>query len=228
MKTNTIVFFAANQDPVGEDDFNKVTPFDSLLATDDRETFGLRLNGSFSLSGQKVSYIAEYAKQDLKTENGDDFSMPYYFIEAATKIDGTAIKLGHEVLGSDDGNKGFGTPLGTVHLFNGWADMFVLGTPAAPGTPDAGLTDTYLLATGKMGPGKITLAYHQYSDAISNGIGDQGMLMRPILASRAVLSQMARIQKRKSLTTISQSPTGKVECIVNCLFLPFYKWQLRK
>ena len=157
-----------------EDDFNKVTPFDSLLATDDRETFGLRLNGSFSLSGQKVSYIAEYAQQDLKTENGDDFSMPYYFIEAATKIDGATIKLGHEVLGSDDGNKGFGTPLGTVHLFNGWADMFVLGTPAAPGTPDAGLTDTYLLATGKMGPGKITLAYHQYSDAISNGIGDYG------------------------------------------------------
>ena len=59
-----------------EDDFNKVTPFDNLLATDDRETFGLRLNGSFSLSGQKISYIAEYAKQDLETENGDDFSMP--------------------------------------------------------------------------------------------------------------------------------------------------------
>ena len=52
--------------------------------------------------------------------------------------------------------------------------MFVLGTPAAPGTPDAGLTDTYLLATGKMGPGKITLVYHEYSDADSNGIGDYG------------------------------------------------------
>ena len=86
-----------------EDDFNKVTPFDNLLATDDRETFGLRLNGSFSLSGQKISYIAEYAKQDLETENGDDFSMPYYFIEAATKLSGATIKLGHEVLGSDDG-----------------------------------------------------------------------------------------------------------------------------
>ncbi len=151
-----------------EDDYDKVTNFDNLLATDDRETFGLKLNGSFSLSGQKVSYIAEYAKQDLKTENGDDFSMPYYFIEAATKIDGATIKLGHEILGSDDGNSGFETPLGTVHLFNGWTDQFVLGTPAD------GLTDSYLLATGKAGPGKMTLAYHKFSDATSNGVGNYG------------------------------------------------------
>ena len=31
-------------------------------------------------------YTAEYAEQELTTEAGDDFSMPYYFVEAATKL----------------------------------------------------------------------------------------------------------------------------------------------
>ncbi len=151
-----------------EDDYD-LSQGPAFLATGDRDTYGVILNGSFNLGSQKIAYTAEYAEQDLTTAAGDEYSMPYVFLEAATKINGTAIKLGHEVLGSDDGSQGFGTPLGTVHMFNGWADTFVL-----PGTPVAGLTDTYLLASGKAGPGKMTLAYHQYSDADSSGMGDYG------------------------------------------------------
>ena len=150
-----------------EDDYN-LSQGPAFLATGDRDTYGVIINGSFNLGSQKIAYTAEYAEQDLETASGDEFSMPYLFLEASTKLSGATVKLAHEVLGSDDGNQGFYTPLGTVHAFNGWADTFVLSTP------DAGLTDTYLLATGKMGPGKITLVYHQYSDATSNGIGDYG------------------------------------------------------
>lgn len=161
-----------------EDDFTVTTfPF---LATGDRDTYGLRFNSSLNLGSQKVAYTAEYAYQELETRSGAEYSMSYLFLEAMTKINGTTLKLGHEVLGSDDGNNSFGTPLGTVHMFNGWADMFVL--PRIPadvaaegyGTPLHGLTDTYLMASGKAGPGKMTIAYHQYSDATSNGIGDYG------------------------------------------------------
>ena len=164
-----------------EDDYD-LSQGPAFLATGDRDSYGVILNGSFNLGSQKISYTAEYAEQDLETASGDEFSMPYVFLEAATKINGAAIKLGHEVLGSDDGTKGFGTPLGTVHKFNGWADAFILpelgpgseSTQGGDGTPLHGLTDTYLLVSGKAGPGKMTLVYHQYSDATSNGMGDYG------------------------------------------------------
>ena len=63
-----------------------------------------------------------------------------------------------------DGNgaRGFGTPLATLHAFNGWADVFLA-------TPAGGLTDLNLKAgtTVPVGPYKLKLAaaIHDFSDA---------------------------------------------------------------
>ena len=69
------------------------------------------------------------------------------------------------MLGSDDGEVGFATPLATVHKFNGWADTFI-------NTPANGLVDTYISVGTKVGPGKLAAIYHDF--AADNGSDDYG------------------------------------------------------
>ena len=60
------------------------------------------------------------------------------------------------MLGSDDSEYGFATPLATGHAFNGWTDQFL-------NTPDEGLVDASLtLSTQWMGV-KFAVAYHDFS-----------------------------------------------------------------
>ena len=56
-----------------------------------------------------------------------------------------------------DGETSFQTPLATKHAFNGWADKFLLATPAN------GLVDAYLTATGKVAGIKLLATYHMFS-----------------------------------------------------------------
>jgi hypothetical protein len=121
------------------------------------DTYGIRLNGTQTLGGLPVSYLAEYATQDY--ERGPaDFSADYYVLEGGVTVQGINAKLGYEVLGSDNGAYGFATPLSTLHLFQGWADQFVT-------TPDQGIADTYLslAATVPSIGGNATAVFHDYS-----------------------------------------------------------------
>ena len=54
-----------------------------------------------------------------------------------TKLYEVNLTLGYEVLGSDDGKKGFATPLATGHKFQGFADKFLT-------TPNDGVQDLYV------------------------------------------------------------------------------------
>lgn len=77
---------------------------------------------------------AEYARQSDFRNNPDSFGLDYVRVSggvaAATDLFGGFIKLGYEMLGSD-GERGVFTPLGDNHPFQGTADVFALGTPAA-------------------------------------------------------------------------------------------------
>lgn len=136
------------------------------------DTYGLRATGKVAASDDlSILYTAEYAKQSSE----DDFDTNYMNIELGADFAGITGKLGYEVLGSDDGQDGFDTPLGTKHAFNGWADKFL-------GTPDSGLTDTSLtLSTKKLGP-KIALIYHQF-DA-DEGSADLGSEIDLVVAQK--------------------------------------------
>lgn len=129
-------------------------------------TTGFRFSGA---AGQevKVLYSAELATQ--RAEPGaTEFDAGYHKLEVGVSASGLTAKLGHEVLGSDDGNYGFLTPLATVHKFNGWADTFVL-------TPGGGLVDSYLCVAGSLAGGKWAVAYHDFSaDDDSAGIDNYG------------------------------------------------------
>ena len=113
----------------------KVTAYGYLLEVDNDtdnslDTFGLRLNG-----GKDITYSVEYATQS--SESGvTSYDADYLLAEVGTKFSGIGLKLGYELLGSDDGNYGFSTPLATLHKFNGWSDQFL-------NTPKEGLQDLY-------------------------------------------------------------------------------------
>jgi len=123
------------------------------------DTYGVRFAGKTDLDSLSLLYTFEYATQE--TDNAASNEADYYVAELGAKVAGVTAKLGYEVLGSDDGNYGFSTPLGTNHKFNGWADKFL-------STPADGLEDTYLSVSTKLAGPKIALIYHTF-DANEGG-----------------------------------------------------------
>lgn len=119
-------------------------------------TYGLRWQGKIR---DTVSYTLEYAKQ---SEAGDaaDYSADYALAEIGGGLPlgqyTINIKAGYELLGSDDGARGFITPLATLHAFQGWTDKFL-------STPPAGIEDVYFSFGGQAGPVNIGVVYHDFS-----------------------------------------------------------------
>lgn len=150
----------------------KITGYGYLLEVDNDtdnglDTFGLRLNGGTSIGEQKITYQVEYAQQDADSAT-TSFSANYMLAEVGTSFSGVGIKLGYELLGSDEGNYGFSTPLATLHKFNGWSDQFLA-------TPNEGLVDVYASVGGKVAGGKWAVIYHKFdADEASATVDDLG------------------------------------------------------
>lgn len=120
-------------------------------------TFGLSLSGKRDLTaGYGLHYYAEYAHQEDYAENPLSYEADYYHLALGLSKSGLKTTVGFESLGSDDGIKGFSTPLATLHKFNGFADQFLA-------TPATGLEDFYI---------DVTYKFNGYSDQWSflNGI----------------------------------------------------------
>jgi hypothetical protein len=148
----------------------KLTGYAYLLEEDktggaEINTFGIRYAGATKLGGNKVTYSAEFAQQDNDTA---DKSAIYMALEAGTKVANLNFTAGYELLGSDNGEYGFTTPLATLHKFNGWSDQFL-------GTPAQGLQDIYVSVGGKLAGGSWKIVAHDFSaDESSNDIDDLG------------------------------------------------------
>ena len=144
--------------------YGKLTAYGYLLdydlaATTDSQTLGLRFAGSTQANEKfKVFYHLEAASQsdyaDSKNIGGD-----YTRAEIGLGMGKAKVLLGQEKLGGD-GTSSFQTPLGTVHLFNGWADMFI---GPVGGTPVKGLVDNYIKVSGKSLGLKMAASYHDFS-----------------------------------------------------------------
>lgn len=131
------------------------------------DTFGLSLNGTSEVGKQPISYKLEYATQDSDSAT-TSYTVDYFSAELGTLFSGISIKVGYELLGSDDGMYGFSTPLATLHKFNGWTDQFL-------STPKEGLSDLYASIGGKLGGGKWALIYHKFdADKASDSVDDLG------------------------------------------------------
>lgn len=154
------------------------TPFGTLVGygywleedegpKNDIDSYGARFSGSSKLAETKVLYSAEFATQEKETAN-NDFDADYFLLEAGAVFFGVTGKIGYEVLGSDDEQYGFATPLATLHKFNGWTDQFL-------STPDQGLADLYASLGGQLMTGKWTAIYHDFeADESTAGVDDLG------------------------------------------------------
>ncbi len=125
-------------------------------------TWGARLTGSRPLaSGPAVTWDVEYARQAEYGGNPVDFDLDYLALSAGLKTETRYASLGFERL-DGDGARGFGTPLATLHAYQGWADLFLA-------TPASGLRDLNIKAgiTLPVGARKLKLAaaVHDFTDA---------------------------------------------------------------
>jgi hypothetical protein len=142
--------------------FGTLTTYAYLLAFENSAAnsaanYGVSLAGSPALSqALKLSYRAEYATQRDYRNNPVSYAANYWNGELGLVAKPAGITAGYEELGTDDGRKGFATPLATLHAFNGWADLFLA-------TPNGGLRDTYgkLSAALPAGLGLLAL-YHDF------------------------------------------------------------------
>lgn len=153
-------------------DIGKFTGYAYLLeiehSDNEIDTFGLRYMGDSMIGDAKVNYTLEYAAQSNDPAEGSSKDTSYVSAEVSTKLSGLGFKLGYELLGSDDGDVGFTTPLATGHKFNGWADMFL-------GTPAEGLQDIYASVGGQLAGGKWAVIYHKFdADDSSENMDDFG------------------------------------------------------
>jgi hypothetical protein len=154
--------------------YSTVTAYAYLLdfknsAPNSSDTYGASLTGAAPLtSAWKLTYRAEAATQSDARNNPLSYSARYYVAELGGATSACDFGAGYEVLGSDNGRKGFATPLATLHAFNGWADLFLT-------TPARGLRDTY----GSVGvalPGgyPLKVVYHSFrSDVGSFNYGNE-------------------------------------------------------
>lgn len=117
------------------------------------DTFGARWLGKVN---DQFSYTLEYASQSEAGDNPVSYSADYWLAETAFSLNPVNLKLGYEVLGSDDGIAGFSTPLATLHAFQGWTDRFL-------DTPENGIKDLYASVGGKLGGVNLSLVYHDLS-----------------------------------------------------------------
>lgn len=151
--------------------FGTITTYAYLLEVDNNtdnglDTFGLSYKGVLGEEKQ-FDYTLEYATQTNES-GATEYDTDYLFLEGGLKTGGVTLKLGYEVLGSDNGASGFATPLATLHKFNGFADMFLT-------TPAEGLVDMYVSAASKVGGGNMVIVYHDYSaDKQSAAVDDMG------------------------------------------------------
>ena len=129
---------------------------------------GVRANGAVPLDAHwKLPYTAEYAKQDAYAEGNAAIDAHYWRAGLGVQFDKSFARVDREVLGSNGGRYAFQTPLGTNHLFQGWADLFLT-------TPAKGIRDTYLSAGTAVADVLLSAEYHDFrSDFGSQKLGTE-------------------------------------------------------
>jgi hypothetical protein len=158
------LFQADGKTPLGQfSGYGYLLAFDNA-PTQSSATWGLRLSGSHKLSGALLAtYEAEVAEQSEYRNNPAHFDLTYTDLGVGLKSGPAYASFGYERL-AGDGRRGFQTPLATLHIFQGWADVFLT-------TPVRGVRDTNLrLGTsvkpsGWTSPIKLQAATHDFTDA---------------------------------------------------------------
>ena len=126
------------------------------FADNSNRILGVRADGAWPVGGGfKALYTGEYASQDAYEAGDARIDARYWRAGGGAGFGKYYLRFDREVLGSKDGRYGFQTPLGTNHLFQGWADLFLT-------TPPQGIRDTYVSGGGPLFKGNWLAEYHDF------------------------------------------------------------------
>ncbi|WP_457628720.1 hypothetical protein [Persephonella sp.] len=149
----------------------------AYLITDVHNTLGVKASGKVGLgNGVTVSYLGEYAKQTDPYEKDNlaqkpDIDTDYYRVKVGASAMGFFANVMYTYFGDAGGkDKGFSTPLATLHKWDGWADVMLTG--AAKGFY-YGMKE-WCVSAGYKNPalGKVMVAYLTFdADKTQPGIG---------------------------------------------------------
>lgn len=107
------------------------------------KTLGLRFDGTRRINDDwRLLYTAEYAKQTDYSGGDERIDAHYGRAGIGAGYKAWFARIDHEKLSSNDSQYAFQTPFGTNHLFQGWADHFLV-------TPAQGIKDTFITIGGK-------------------------------------------------------------------------------
>jgi len=129
---NVLVGFAYFQD---QPNTGQATGF----ADNSNRIVGVRANGTWPAGAAKFLYTGELAQQSAYAGGDPRIDASYSRIGGGIGVGKSFMRLDYERLASNGGVYAFQTPLGTNHLFQGWADLFLT-------TPAQGIRDVYLSA----------------------------------------------------------------------------------
>jgi len=125
-------------------------------------TYGMSAVGNFDLGdGFTANMVGTVARQSDYGRNPHQFGLGNYRVEGGLGYKGFSTVAGYEIL-EGDGTEAFQTPLGTGHLFQGWAEMFT-------NKPPEGVTDSYAKASYTLRIEPLaaaivpSVAYHDFS-----------------------------------------------------------------
>ena len=143
-------YFQDQPDAIAAAGFSGPAPTDAS-----NRILGLRADGAHPFGEKwKLLYTAEYAKQNDYAGGDARIDAHYQRLGVGGQLGDFALRVDQELLSSNDGLYGFQTPLGTNHLFQGWADQFLT-------TPRQGIRDTFLSASAKIKKAQLLAEYHQ-------------------------------------------------------------------
>ena len=114
-------------------------------------TYGFDYQGKL----EALTLSAAVARQSDYADNPASYDALYYMVQGVANVGALTLTGAYEVLGSDDGNAGFRTPVATLHKFQGWTDRFLA-------TPAAGVRDLWFSVAGKVGDATVTGVFHDF------------------------------------------------------------------
>lgn len=137
----------------------------------DTQTDGVRFSGHIK-NEPAIEYAFEIARQKSRHDNPRDYSVRYSLAELGVRYLGVGIHVGQESLGASQ-DAFFVSPLGELHAFQGWADIF---TNEGAGNIAGGLSDRYATLSYHWQDSWIAgLTYHQFeSEDKQSGPGKLG------------------------------------------------------
>lgn len=141
---------------------------------------GIRVDGVIKDFLYEASYADQQAYADGTAAGAPDAQ--YTDVQLGYKFGPVTVKVEREVL-----EKGFKTPLATLHAFNGWADRFLT-------TPANGLEDVNVKIMAKLADYNCVLAAHDFkAEATSDKFGQEVdfSVTKPLTAKLNALFKVA-------------------------------------